>query len=352
MSDWIAPLRSALAAEGRAILVTLAAARGSTPREAGAKMIVTSRATLGSIGGGHLEFEATRIAREALVEAGSSAWLVRFPLAARLGQCCGGVATVLFQRIERNSAPWVNELAERVEGNASLALVSAIAADAAGDARAPFALTAGLLGRFELPPEALAAVERMLSQSDAAPVLTSDSRWFVERIAGQDFRVLLFGNGHVGRALVQVLGTLPCAVTWIDEREDDFPANMPPNVTVISTDAPEDEVRRAAPGSMFLVMTHSHALDLELARAILAREDFGYFGLIGSASKRAQFKRRLAARGLSPASIARMTCPIGVAGIRSKSPGAIAVAVAAELLQLRERNASERKERAEARDTA
>lgn len=348
MSDWIAPLRSALAAEGRAILVTLAAARGSTPREVGARMIVTPRATHGSIGGGHLEFEATRIAREALVEAGSGAWLARFSLAARLGQCCGGVATVLFQRIERNSAPWVNELAERAEGNAPLALVSPIAADAA----APFALTAGLLGRFELPPEPLAAAERMLSQSDAAPVLTSDGRWFVERIARQDFRVLLFGNGHVGRALVQVLGTLPCAVTWIDEREDDFPANVPPNVTVLSTDAPEDEVRRAAPGSMFLVMTHSHALDLELARAILAREDFDYFGLIGSASKRAQFERRLAARGLSRASIARMTCPIGVAGIRSKSPGAIAVAVAAELLQLRERNASERKERAEARDTA
>ncbi|HTR58150.1 MAG TPA: xanthine dehydrogenase accessory protein XdhC [Casimicrobiaceae bacterium] len=348
MSDWIAPLRSALAAEGRAILVTLAAARGSTPREVGARMIVTSRATHGSIGGGHLEFEATRIAREGLVDAGSGAWLARFPLAARLGQCCGGVATVLFQRIERDSAPWVNELAERAEDNAPLALVSPIAADAA----APLALAAGMLRRSELPPEPLAAAERMLSQSDAAPVLTSDGRWFVERIARQDFRVLLFGNGHVGRALVQVLGTLPCAVTWIDEREDDFPANVPPNVTVLSTDAPEDEVRRAAPGSMFLVMTHSHALDLELARAILAREDFDYFGLIGSASKRAQFERRLGARGLSQASIARMTCPIGVAGIRSKSPGAIAVAVAAELLQLRARNASERKERAEARDTA
>jgi xanthine dehydrogenase accessory factor len=348
MSEWIEPLRSALAAEGRAILVTLAASRGSTPREAGARMIVTPRAAHGSIGGGHLEFEAIRIAREALAGTNSGAWLARFPLAARLGQCCGGVATVLFQRIERDSAQWVSELAERAQGNVPLALVSPIVADEA----APFALTAGMLERSELPPEPLAAVERMLSQSDVAPVLTSDGRWFVERIARQDFRVLLFGNGHVGRALVQVLGTLPCAVTWIDEREDDFPANVPPNVTVLSTDAPEDEVRRAAPGSMFLVMTHSHALDLELARAILAREDFDYFGLIGSASKRAQFERQLGARGLSGASIARMTCPIGVAGIRSKSPGAIAVAVAAELLQLRERNASERNERAEARDTA
>jgi xanthine dehydrogenase accessory factor len=347
MIDWIAPLASVLSADGCAILVTLAAARGSTPREAGAKMIVTSRATHGSIGGGHLEYEATRIARDSLAGTGAGAWLARFPLAARLGQCCGGVATLLFQRVERESAQWLRELAERVESDVPLALVSPIGTDTA----APSALTAGMLARSALPPEALAAAERVLSQAETAPVLTFDGRWFIERIARQDFRVLVFGNGHVGRALVQVLGTLPCAVAWIDEREDDFPANVPSNVTVVCTDAPEDEVRRAAPGSMFLVMTHSHALDLELARAILARDDLGYFGLIGSVSKRAQFERQLAARGLSQASIARMTCPIGVAGIRSKSPGAIAVAVAAQLLQLREHD-NERKERAEARDTA
>ena len=348
MSEWIEPLRSALAAEGRAVLVTLASARGSTPREAGAKMIVTSRATCGSIGGGHLEFEAIRIAREALAGSGSGAWLARFPLAARLGQCCGGVATVLFQNVERKSAQWLDELAAHVERGATLGLVSPIAADAA----APSVLTPSMLEGASLPPEALATARYMLAQSEEAPVLTDDGRWFIERIARQDFRVLVFGNGHVGRALVQVLGTLSCAVSWIDEREDDFPANVPSNVTVVSTDAPEDEVSRASPGGMFLVMTHSHALDLELARAILAREDFAYFGLIGSASKRAQFERRLAARGLSQASIARMACPIGVAGIRSKSPGAIAVAVAAELLQLREREAAQRQEAAEARDTA
>jgi xanthine dehydrogenase accessory factor len=116
-------------------------------------------------------------------------------------------------------------------------------------------------------------------------------------------------------------------------------------VTVVPTDAPEDEVRRAARGSMFLVMTHSHALDLELTAAILARGDFAYFGLIGSTSKRAQFEHKLAARGVSRAALSRMTCPIGAAGIRSKAPGAIAVAVAAELLQLRERNAAQAERR-------
>jgi xanthine dehydrogenase accessory factor len=179
-----------------------------------------------------------------------------------------------------------------------------------------------------------------LTDSSQAPVLGADGGWFIERLTSCDFRVLVFGNGHVGRALVQVLGTLPCAVTWIDEREDDFPPNVPPNVSVVASDAPEDEVRRAARDSMFLVMTHSHALDLELAAAILARGDFRYFGLIGSASKRAQFERCLAARGVPAASISRMTCPIGMARVPGKTPGAIAIAVAAELLQVRESGAA------------
>ena len=341
MSDWIGPLRSLLVSDGRAVLVTLASVRGSTPRDAGTKMIVTLHATHGTIGGGHLEFDAIRIAREALMGSGAGAWLARFPLAARLGQCCGGVATVLFQSVDRENAQWLHDL-QLVEQDAPIALASPIAAGAAN----PLVLTADTIAGSAPPPDALRAAEQVLAQSDSPPVLTADGLWFVERIVRNDFCVLVFGNGHVGRALVQVLGTLPCALTWVDEREDDFPAAVPANATVVPTDAPEDEVRDAAPGSMFLVMTHSHALDLELAAAILARDDFAYFGLIGSASKRAQFEHKLAARGVPKATLARMTCPIGINAIRSKAPGAIAVAVAAELLQLRERKAAQAERRA------
>jgi xanthine dehydrogenase accessory factor len=341
MSEWIAPLRASLAAEGRAVLVSLASVRGSTPREAGTKMIVTARATHGSIGGGHLEFDAIRIAREALAGSGAGAWVARFPLAARLGQCCGGVVTILFQRLEAENAQWLHDLQRCMDATAPLALVSPIAAETTR----PLVVTAETIAQAVMPPAALRAAEQALSQPESPPVLTSDGLWFVERILRQDFKVIVFGNGHVGRALVQVLGTLPCVVTWIDEREEDFPSNVPPNVSVVPTDAPADEVRRATPGSMFLVMTHSHALDLELTEAILAREDFAYFGLIGSKSKRAQFERRLEARGVPHALLSRMTCPIGATGIRSKAPGAIAVAVAVELLQLRERGALQAEER-------
>jgi xanthine dehydrogenase accessory factor len=329
MIDWIAKLRAALAAEGRAVVVTVAATRGSAPREAGARLIATARATYGTIGGGHLEFEAIRISREALARAGEGAWLARFPLAARLGQCCGGVATVLFQRFEADADAALEDIARRVAQGEALTLATPVARES----MLPMVVTP----QSNLPAKILAAAEA-LSVDDAPPLLIEDAgaSWFVERARGHDFRVFVFGNGHVGRALIQVLGALPCAVTWVDEREHDFPRSVPPNVAIIVTDLPDAEVRAAAPGSMFLVMTHSHALDFDIVAAILARGDFLYVGMIGSKAKRAQMERRLRECGLGEASIARVVCPIGIDGIEAKEPGAIAVAVAAELLQKRE----------------
>ncbi len=154
------------------------------------------------------------------------------------------------------------------------------------------------------------------------------------------FPVLVFGNGHVGRALVQVLGALPAHVRWIDAREDDFPADgSGQRRRSSSTDAPEDEIAHAPHGAFVVVLTHSHPLDFALVEAALARDDWRYLGLIGSRAKRAQFERRLAARGMAAEALARVVCPIGVRSgiaIRSKEPGAIAIAVAAEIVAARD----------------
>ncbi|MCC2596338.1 xanthine dehydrogenase accessory protein XdhC [Pusillimonas sp. MFBS29] len=151
-----------------------------------------------------------------------------------------------------------------------------------------------------------------------------------------DQHIVLFGAGHVGRALVPILGSLPCTVLWVDERDTQFPQVWPANVSIEVTDTPEAVVDQAPPGSYFLVITHCHALDQRLCRQILKRDDFAYFGLIGSQTKRHKFERRLRERGVPEARLARMTCPIGVPGIRGKAPEIIAVAVAAQLLQARE----------------
>lgn len=290
---WLGDLASRIARGERAVIVTLARASGSTPREAGATMLVGERDAFGTVGGGHLEFEAHKVARDALQSTEKvSPWLVRFPLAARLGQCCGGVATLAFSVVDASDAAWIAEAAAKLREGAPATIVTRIGGDE-----------------------------------------------FVQTIAPPDFHVLVFGNGHVGRALVQVLGTLPARVRWVDAREEDFAADVAHNVEVIATDVPEAELRDAPRGAFVVITTHDHALDLRLIEAALARGDWRYLGLIGSMSKRNQFEKRLLARGFSPQQVARITCPIGRPQglrIRSKLPGAIAVAVAAEILALRE----------------
>jgi xanthine dehydrogenase accessory factor len=336
MIDWLAQLCDVLHEEPQAMVVTVAATRGSVPRESGTRMIVGTKALRGTIGGGHLEFDAIRIARDALNASDSGGnWLVRFPLAAKLGQCCGGVTTLLFQRVSV-SAKWPAQLIRQRDAGRAVALVVGVGTPSPAVA----ILTPGANANdASLPPAVQEAVRNLLAEGGTGAVLVSqgDFAWYAERIRPNDFNVVVFGNGHVGRALVQILATLPCAVTWIDQREHDFPTVVPANTMVVATDTPEDEVVDAPQGSWFLVLTHSHALDFELTTRILARGDFAYLGLIGSVSKRAQFEKKLAARGTSAGAMKRITCPIGAGTIRSKEPGAIAVAVAAELLQLRER---------------
>jgi xanthine dehydrogenase accessory factor len=124
-------------------------------------------------------------------------------------------------------------------------------------------------------------------------------------------------------------------VQWIDEREAEFPPGpLSPHIERLCLEPVEAEVAQAAPGCCFLVLTHSHDLDLAITQAVLARADFAWFGLIGSATKRARFEARLRQRGVSAAQLARMVCPIGLPGITGKEPAVIALAVVAQLLRL------------------
>ncbi len=148
------------------------------------------------------------------------------------------------------------------------------------------------------------------------------------------FFLQLYGAGHVGRAITQLLSGIDCRVQWIDEREDQFPAGpLPPHIEKLCVEPVEAEVRLAPPGACYLVLTHSHDLDLAITEAILRRGDFGFCGLIGSKTKRARFRHRYEERGIETAVIDRITCPIGLPGIDGKEPEVIAVAVVAQLLQ-------------------
>ncbi len=261
-------------AQSPAIWITVLQAQGSVPRGAGTVMVVFDDVFFGTIGGGHLEFEAIAEARHFLKLPDLSQVLPmekRFALGPSLGQCCGGALVLNFESVSGRDTDRLQAIldAQRIQRCMPLAL---------------------------------------------------------------------FGGGHVGKALVNVLAPLPFQVRWIDSRDEIFPDPVPPQVVCEHSNPVQAAVADLAPNSRVLIMSFSHAEDLDIVAACLLRvrqkNDLPFVGLIGSATKWATFKRRLAERGFSEAECQHITCPIGVPGISGKEPEVIAVAVAAQLLQV------------------
>jgi len=341
MNEWLHALRQCGERGLDAVLVTVLSGTGSTPRDAGARMVVTVDAIHGTIGGGELEYQAIDVART-LLRSSAEKQTRRFPLGASLGQVCGGAANLAFERVPAGAA-WVRALAELEAAGTPCVLATPAGEDAAGRLIVGAESCWGSLGDAARDARAVALAREMLARGEENPqvaALDGDARVVLEPVRPVDLEIVLFGAGHVGRALARVLGTLPCRVRWIDGRASEFPSKVAGNIHVVVTDAPLDEVGRSREGAFFLVLTHSHALDFELVEAILKRGDFAYCGMIGSATKRRTFENGLAKHGIRPEMLARFTCPIGVPTIKGKEPATIAVAVAAQLLELRERGAA------------
>ncbi|MGI9333574.1 MAG: xanthine dehydrogenase accessory protein XdhC [Gammaproteobacteria bacterium] len=352
MNDWLGALAETRRNAESGVLITVAQAKGSTPREPGTKMLITRNAIHGTIGGGNLEYKAIEIARAALAEGltlESPATLRRFPLGPSLGQCCGGVAVLLFEPIPATRVTWMDALRELSNAHESAVMVSCTDTPCGSNKLVVTATDChGSLVDDELTLQALSIAREKLVHEHGIEVCKIErpareaATLVFEPVRRGDFQVVLFGAGHVGAALVRVLAPLPCAITWIDSRGDQFPRDVPANVTAVVAHEPELEVDGAPSGSYLLIMTHSHPLDQAICERALQRDDLRYCGLIGSAAKLHRFRKRLAAGGLSPDALAGLTCPIGIDGIAAKHPAAIAIAVAAELLQVRERTAHER----------
>ena len=295
------------------VLVTVAIAEGSVPRDPGTKMLVGADTVSGTIGGGHLELRAIEIARTMQ----AARHFERFALGPSLGQCCGGVVHLLFEQFDPAQQAQLRERAREdswrmvsIDGAPEAALFDAMGVQIAGS-----------------PAPALA-------RDRGTHVMQDDTgrRWLADAVLAPRAHLVLFGAGHVGAAIVRALADLPCTVSWVDERDDLFPTDVPANVTVEATDTPESLVATAPEGASYLVMTHSHALDQRLTEAIMARPGVGWFGLIGSHTKRKQFEHRLRDRGVDPARIEAMVCPIGLPGITNKAPAVIAASICAQLL--------------------
>jgi xanthine dehydrogenase accessory factor len=262
----------------RMILVTVTHTQGSVPREAGTWMAVTPTDIVGTLGGGNVEYQAIHCARQFKPDdASQTASIKRFALGPSLGQCCGGVMDLSFEVITTAQ---------------------------------------------------LKALQAKLDKASQP--------------------IALFGGGHVGRAITSLLATLPYRVTWIDSRDEIFPTTTHTRITCEHSDPVQSAVADLEVGSQVLIMSFSHAEDLEIVQQCLKRnrtntergekKDLPFIGLIGSKTKWATFQNRLRERGLTDTELAQVTCPIGIEGIAGKEPEVIAVAVAAQLLQNKNRS--------------
>jgi xanthine dehydrogenase accessory factor len=386
--SWLTEIVDEIAAHGAVVRVAVVRADGSTPREPGAAMLVTVHAVRGTIGGGALELAAIGHAREMLIASREAAatgfpsplwggvrgggnpdiassaipptlslphkgggdvvaraspnfdrqllWQrdVRdFPLGPSLGQCCGGYVRLLFELFTEAERGDLLALAQRCDDARALLL-----RPLAGGA--PLWATAD---RKEHHPDWPLGVTRAVREmlSGARPRETALVRggkrqpaWLVEPCALSRHALYLYGAGHVGRALVRVIEDLPFAVTWVDTSRGRFPESIPPHTTPEIARDPA-AFAATAPGEAFhLVLTYSHALDLAICHRLLRRADFRFLGLIGSATKRARFVKRLTDLGIPEAQLARLVCPIGLPGLGGKEPAMIAVSVAAQLIGL------------------
>jgi xanthine dehydrogenase accessory factor len=324
LRTWVPDLMRALQREPVIVRIVLATVRGSAPREAGVGMLMTPSRTAGTIGGGRLEWEALAAARTLLGASGPAAQVQRVVLGADRGQCCGGVVELWMERYTRADLDLL-EAATLAARRGATVLRSTMRG--AGIER-------GVVCQPGADPESSQLLRAPRAQ--ALPRLWRSAcgdATLLERLDDALPPLWLYGAGHVGQALARILMELPLRLTWIDSRAEQLPPHSPATVEIRHSVDPVASVAAAPCGARFLVMTHSHPLDYSLCRAILERNDFAWAGLIGSMSKAARFRSRLRHDGLSAAVIARLVCPIGIDGITSKWPAAIAVAVAAQVMQ-------------------
>jgi xanthine dehydrogenase accessory factor len=322
------------------VLVTLCRLSGSAPRESGSRMVVTRTGISGSIGGGNLEFTASGKARELL--AGKAAGYQEkevYGLGPALNQCCGGAVTLLFEVYGPCAPDWLDALLAAQQNGEPVVLVSCVD----GVASCRQVITPGLSADGFVPAGVAKAARELLQKRQGSgtkecitTVKSQGQTWWLEPPADDVRHVMLFGAGHVGQAVARTLAPLPFRVTWIDSREGLFPPGLPDAFETVHSDDPAAELVRAEAGSIFVVMTHSHQLDEDICLQVLQRSDFAWLGLIGSDTKRRRFVHRLEQRGIRPAQLERLVCPIGLSDIRGKQPATIALSLAAQLMTLSE----------------
>ncbi|WP_085899220.1 xanthine dehydrogenase accessory protein XdhC [Kiloniella majae] len=290
---------------GCCAMVTMTEVLGSAPREAGTRMIIRPDGGFhGTIGGGTLEWHVQAEAQKLMRNPKALLNFSQHALGPELGQCCGGAVKLLIEVFTKEQLHEVKELAAQEETG-------------------PFS-TQGHFTADRVIREVINKTHNKLSFDANGDIL--------ENFGEKKRQVYLYGAGHIGRALMLNIAALPFDLVWIDSRHNALPSVTAGNVEKIYTPTPVETLATAPDGAFIVIMTHSHSLDLDLVNAALAAERFAYVGVIGSDTKKARFKSRLKSFGMEKTNVEKLICPIGIDGIKSKHPAAIAASVTAELL--------------------
>ena len=275
---------------------------GSAPRDEGTTMLIWDSGQFGTIGGGELEYQVTRLAKKIIIDNKGSR-IKKFSLGPDMGQCCGGAVELLIEILDETKVKFIS-------------------------------VDDGFFARPVFKNEKSLNVQALIKsyRNKSVPIKTSfKDGWLFEPVTKEKELIWIYGAGHVGTAIANILSKLSqFSVTCIDTSQDRYPDNFPKTVEKLITKNPAQIVQYAPSETHHLILTYSHALDLEICHQLL-QHNFATAGLIGSKTKWARFKKRLNELNYTFEQINRIICPIGEPSF-GKSPYEIAIGVASMLL--------------------
>ncbi len=329
MKELLPTIQHSVTSGQRCVLVAIVEIIGSSPRELGTSMLVTERTFHGSIGGGNLEYRAIEQARKLLSNSSSARWYEEFfGLGPAFNQCCGGAVKLAFEVLSPEHSGWVASAATAINKTDKCYVVT----DLNRQLRYVY-------DTKNFRKQHVFVVGQNIFTKDGFPttrIVSANECYLVQQLSNTRSPLILFGAGHVGKAVVQACALLSFRIDWVDQRADMFPSTPPENVEVHCINDLVSFAHNTSSAAFHLVMTHSHSLDYELCKTILGRDDATWLGLIGSVTKRRRFEQRLLNDGMSQSRLDSWVCPIGIPGISDKHPATIAASVAAQLLRERE----------------
>jgi len=275
---------------------------GSAPRDEGTTMLIWDSGQFGTIGGGELEYQVTRLAKKIIIDNKGSR-IKKYSLGPDMGQCCGGAVELLIEILDETKVKFIS-------------------------------VDDGFFARPVFKDEKSLNVQALIKsyRNKSVPIKTSfKDGWLFEPVTKEKELIWIYGAGHVGTAIANILSKLSqFSVTCIDTSQDRYPDNFPKTVKKLITKNPAHIVQYAPSETHHLILTYSHALDLEICHQLL-QHNFATAGLIGSKTKWARFKKRLNELNYTFEQINRIICPIGEPSF-GKSPYEIAIGVASMLL--------------------